>query len=156
MTEELPVSKSDYRKSKRYARALAAEKRNPYYKFHKASPDSYPLNVGCCAVRAICTAENISFETAEKLLLDHLSKIGYGMYAYCSQDYLTSKYPKYNFGTVKGEKRMTAGEFAKLHPVGRYVLHTAKHLVACVNGKIMDTFDSTKMCVYNCWTVKSE
>ena len=44
---------------------------------------------------------------------------------------------------LRAEDRMTAGEFCRTHPTGKYILHTPEHWVACVNGKLWDTFDST-------------
>lgn len=42
----------------------------------------------------------------------------------------------------KGTKRPTVDEFAKVHPTGRYVVSVARHVVAVVDGKYYDTWDS--------------
>lgn len=47
-----------------------------------------------------------------------------------------------------GKKRMTAEEFAKKHKTGSYILRLAHHEAAVVDGKILDTWNCGKHCVY--------
>ena len=42
----------------------------------------------------------------------------------------------------EGSKRPTVDEFARKHPTGRYICHVARHVVAVVDGKYYDTWDS--------------
>lgn len=42
---------------------------------------------------------------------------------------------------VKGKKRPTAKDFALSHPTGSYILSLANHDTACVDGKIIDSFN---------------
>lgn len=48
----------------------------------------------------------------------------------------------------RGKRRMTALDFAKSHPEGRYLLKLANHDTAVVNGKILDTYNCGDACVY--------
>ena len=48
---------------------------------------------------------------------------------------------------MKGKKRMTALDFAKTHPSGRYVLQVASHETACVDGVILDAWNCGEKCV---------
>lgn len=41
----------------------------------------------------------------------------------------------------KGKKRMTCREFAEAHKSGRYIVSIASHVVACVNGYLLDTWN---------------
>lgn len=48
----------------------------------------------------------------------------------------------------KGTKRPTVDSFAKTHKVGRYIVSVAHHVVAVVDGKYYDTWDSGDCCLY--------
>lgn len=48
----------------------------------------------------------------------------------------------------KGSKRPTVDSFAKTHKVGRYIVSVAHHVVAVVDGKYYDTWDSGDCCLY--------
>ena len=48
----------------------------------------------------------------------------------------------------RGSKRPTVKEFAGKHKEGTYVLMVANHVVACVDGKFYDTWDSGRCCLY--------
>ena len=49
---------------------------------------------------------------------------------------------------ARGSKRPTVDSFAKDHPTGTYILKVAHHVVACVNGKFYDTWDSGECSMY--------
>lgn len=48
----------------------------------------------------------------------------------------------------KGTKRPTVDSFAKEHPTGRYIAKVASHVVAVVDGKYYDTWDSGDKSMY--------
>ena len=48
----------------------------------------------------------------------------------------------------KGSTRPTVDGFAKEHPKGTYILNVAHHVVACVDGKYYDTWDSGYKSLY--------
>ena len=48
----------------------------------------------------------------------------------------------------KGSKRPTVDSFAKDHPNGSYILSVANHVVAVVDGKYYDTWDSGYKSLY--------
>ena len=48
----------------------------------------------------------------------------------------------------KGCKRPTVDGFAKDHPNGIYIASVANHVVAVVDGKYFDTWDSGSCCMY--------
>lgn len=49
---------------------------------------------------------------------------------------------------VKGRKRPTVDSFAKDHPTGRYLCNVANHVVAVVDGKYYDTWNSGHCSLY--------
>lgn len=53
---------------------------------------------------------------------------------------------------IKGEKRMTAKDFALNNPKGRFILALANHLCAVVDGKIRDSWNCGDKCVYKIYT----
>jgi len=57
------------------------------------------------------------------------------------------------FPAAAGEPRMNGERFSEQHPKGRFVLRMAKHLVACVDGVILDTWDCSQKCVYGAYRV---
>jgi hypothetical protein len=61
------------------------------------------------------------------------------------------------FQAVKGQRRMNPYSFLTLHPHGRFILRTAKHVFAVVNGVIRDTHKPLQdRCVYGCWEFVKE
>lgn len=54
----------------------------------------------------------------------------------------------------KGTKRPTVEKFAALHPEGKYLLIVANHVVACVDGKYYDTWDSGYKSIYGYYTLR--
>ena len=48
----------------------------------------------------------------------------------------------------KGSKRPTVESFAKDHPKGKYIVTVAHHVVAVVDGKYYDTWDSGYKSLY--------
>ena len=60
------------------------------------------------------------------------------------------------FPAVKGQRRMNPAAFAAQHPRGRYILKTAKHVLACVDGVPHDTAaPDPGRCVYGAWAVET-
>jgi hypothetical protein len=55
------------------------------------------------------------------------------------------------FPARQGHRRMTGKEFCRQYSHGRYILRQAYHVVAVVDGKLFDTWDSSGRCVYGAW-----
>lgn len=55
----------------------------------------------------------------------------------------------------KGSKRPTVSSFAREHTTGRYILNVARHVVAVVDGKYYDTWDSGNKCLYGYYELVS-
>lgn len=63
---------------------------------------------------------------------------------------------KLPFPAQRGQKRMTAGEFCRQHPKGRFILRIANHLAGVVDGVLVDRWDCSRKCVYKAWEVREE
>lgn len=125
------------------------------YKFCNPHPDG--KLVGDCVKRAICLAEGRDYRDV-KIELNRLKR-ELGLSAFNSnvnwKTYVSrKKYSKLSFPAVSGESRMNGHTFAATHPTGSYILRMSRHLVACVDGVILDTWDCRDKCVYNAYKVR--
>jgi hypothetical protein len=59
-------------------------------------------------------------------------------------------------GGRKVERSMTVGTFSKNYPNGRYLLFVRSHVVAVIDGEILDTWDSSKRRVTSAFTAPRE
>lgn len=114
--------------------------------------------VGDCVKRALCVASQIDYNEIKREL-NRYKKI-----THCEKFNNTKNWKPYVEKVLKGEKmsfpaiagkpRMNGHTFAKTYKKGRYILRMSKHLVACVDGYIIDEWDSRDKCVYNAWKIK--
>lgn len=110
-----------------------------------------------CVKRAITTAANMDYHQVA-LELNRFRKItgackfnsGDNPVRYV-QEVLGAK--RLSFPATKGSPRMTGIMFSCSHPTGSYILRMAGHWSACVNGKIIDTWDCSEKCVYLAWEI---
>lgn len=129
--------------------------RKDYFVYFNAHPEG--KIVGDCVKRAIAVATGIPYKETS-LLLNRLKKET-GAEKFNSKTnyeaFLKAQpgFKKLSFPAVKGQPRMTPAQFTKEFPTGSYVLRLAHHLVAVVDGKVYDTWDSTENCVYNAFKV---
>lgn len=115
------------------------------------------LIVGDCVKRAITTAAEMDYMEVQRELNRYKKVTGAQSF---NSDYNPHKYvenvlhaKKLSFPAEKGKKRMTAGEFSRTHPTGRYILNMAGHWSCCVNGIIYDTWDCSEKCVYTAYQI---
>lgn len=55
---------------------------------------------------------------------------------------------------MKGGKRLTAKDLAKLNDEHTYVVRTANHLATVKGGKLLDTWDSSEKSAYIVWRMR--
>lgn len=125
------------------------------YKFCNPHPDGKIVND--CVKRAICLAEGRDYKDVKNDL--NRLKRELGLKKFNSNEnwktYLERKnYEKISFPAKAGECRMNGHKFAEIHPAGSYILRMSKHLVACVDGVILDTWDCRDKCVYNAYKIR--
>lgn len=130
--------------------------------FYNANPHN--KFVGDCVIRAICTALEQSWEQTVRELTEIGIKYGYLVdEPKCYGRYLESKgWVKCKQPRKKDNTKYTGREFCeKLQewssdiPTsvdGRYIAHIGgHHMVAIVNGRVFDTWNSTGGCIGNYW-----
>lgn len=126
---------------------LVANSNKRVYAYYNANPLSKETND--CVIRSLCTAYQKSWIDVN----DELYEIAKSQFSVFNdkavyEDFLKRHNATY-VKTMQKRKRVTAGEFAKLHKDGIYVLRLAHHLTVCVSGVILDIWDCTdKMCYY--------
>lgn len=109
-----------------------------------------------CTVRALVSACGVPYDDAYDLLSEAGRKSGKGFEFRSWADRSGScggfRFVWIPFQAVRGERRMDPARFAVSHPHGRYVLKTAKHVIACVDGKVHDEErPRAGRCVYGAW-----
>ena len=108
-----------------------------------------------CVVRAVALTCGYDYDTAYDLMKEAGRKSGSGMKKKDWQKWMNDRFTKTSFPAVKGVKRMNLRNFAEQHPIGKWFVQMAGHVVAVVDGNIMDDFHpELDMCVYAVWRVK--
>jgi len=125
------------------------------YQFLNVHPKG--LIVGDCVKRAITLAAQMDYMEVQRELNRYKKVTGAANF---NSDYNPHKYVenvlharKLSFPAQKGKPRMTAGEFSRTYPTGRYILNMAGHWSCCVDGVIYDTWDCSHKCVYTAYHV---
>lgn len=110
-----------------------------------------------CTVRALAVACGIHYDVAHALLAAAGRATGkrFDLKSWAKvSDVGSKRFTWRGFPAVKGERRMDPERFAAAHPRGAYILKTAKHVIACVDGIVHD--DRRPLpgrCVYGGWAV---
>ena len=127
-----------------------AKKRYQYFQPNKKDLKD---KVGDCQIRALCKTLNLSWVEAFDLTIPICRELQ--TYTIFDCDLKKTKEAMKSFGfeytgvsNKKGTKRPTVDSFAKDHPEGTYILSVAHHVVACVDGKYYDTWDSGHKSLY--------
>ena len=127
-----------------------AKKRYQYFQPNKKDLKD---KVGDCQIRALCKTLNLSWVEAFDLTIPICRELQ--TYTIFDCDLKKTKEAMRTFGfeytgvsNKKGTKRPTVDSFAKDHPTGTFILSVAHHVVACVDGKYYDTWDSGHKSLY--------
>jgi len=125
--------------------------------FKEYNPHPKGIKTSDCIVRAIATATNTDYLECRKELNKKKKELGYSSYKDTKflYDYFKG-YPRLIFKPIKGEPRIKGTDFTMLHPKGTYVLKMAGHVVACIDGVVLDTWDCSYRSVYTAWEIKQE
>lgn len=133
------------------------------FHFHNANPKG--KNTTDCVTRALCTALEIPYETVVRELAELYIKTGYdpadsilyGKYLK-SKGWVKYRQPKHYDNTKYTGKEFCGeirsgheGDFPKLEYKNVIAHIGGHHIVAIVNGKVWDTWDSTDGCIGNYW-----
>ena len=125
------------------------------FQYYNAHP--YQLEVDDCVKRAIAVTTNMDYMDVQWGLNQHKKITGAKKF---NSDGNPRSYvenvlgfprvviPKKNDGT-----RITANEFCKSHPRGRFIISMAGHWSAVINGTILDTWDCGNEELYSYYAV---
>jgi len=140
-----------------------------WFTYFNANPHN--RKSGDCVIRAIAYALGQSWEQTVQELTEISLRTGYVLNdKKCYEKYLDGKAIKYKQPRKDDGTKYTGVEFCKLQQLGdmvhedyadgvtigkRIIAHIGgHHLVAIVNGKVFDIWDSTAGCIGNYWIVK--
>ena len=123
----------------------------------KYNPNPTGRNVGDCAVRAVAKALNTDWENAYAMIVSN----GYDMGDMPSSDSVWGSVLRQHGFYRKAISNLcpdcyTAEDFAKDNPHGVYVLGFGGHVATIVDGKIYDSWDSSKEIPQYVWYRKDE
>jgi len=123
------------------------------FKYFQPNKKDLKDKVGDCQIRALCKTLNLSWVEAFDLTIPICRELQ--TYTIFDCDLKKTKEAMRSFGfeytgvsNKKGTKRPTVDSFAKNHPEGTFILSVAHHVVACVDGKYYDTWDSGHKSLY--------
>ena len=126
--------------------------------YNYSNPHPLKKSVGDCVKRAIVHATGMGYKEVSLELNRHKKESGARVY---NQDLNWESYVEKNYRAIKmsfpaskGVPRMNGHRFTEAYPKGNYVLRMANHLVACVDGVILDTWDCREKCVYSAYEVR--
>lgn len=112
---------------------------------------------GDCQVRALSVALGVSYREAWQMLYTMQ-----GERSACAFELVEELHARtsslhvvreISFPAKKGKKRMTATAFCISYKRGRYILQMPHHVAAVKDGKLLDTWDSSRKCVYRAWEI---
>lgn len=118
------------------------------FRYYNRNPDGKHLED--CVCRAISTVSGMKYETVEQLLKATAIEYDCPELCVCCYHNLIEEMLGYE---LLDEWGMTAGEFAKAHPKGTYLLRMDGHITTCIDGEIWDIWNCSRRIVTHCWYV---
>ena len=114
---------------------------------------------GDCQIRAFCKVLDIDWLTAFDLTIPICRELQTYTIFDCNLEKTQAAMETLGFtytgiSNKKGSTRPTVDSFAKSHPTGRYIVSLARHVVAVVDGKYYDTWDSGYKSLYGYYELK--
>ena len=124
-----------------------------YFEYY--NPNPMDKEDACdCTIRALCAVSGLSWYE----VYDKLCEIGRKhCVVFNSKGFMNERCAEFGLesrkvpAVKKGEKSLTVQKFCHQHPTGRYILQTAHHNIAVVNGKYYDLYVSDGEKVYKYW-----
>ncbi len=123
--------------------------------FKYFNPHPRGLIVGDCVKRSLVAATEWPYRTVQRELNDYKKNTGA---RYFNTDYNPHKFVEKVLRAKKicFRRKITAAEFCKEYPVGRYILDMDDHWTAVIDSVIYDTFDPSDMLVVRAYKMKNE
>ena len=131
------------------------------FEYYQPNEKDHKDKVGDCQIRALCKVLELSWVEAFDLTIPICRELQtYTMFD-CDYEKTREAMDKLGFcytgiTNKKGTTRPTVWKFAKDHPNGRYIVKVAHHIVAVVDGKYYDTWDSGYKSLYGFYTLEEK
>lgn len=111
-----------------------------------------PRQTNDCTVVALAHATGLPYDECYDTLAKAGRKCGrgFGLTKWAAKASLGGwRFRQMSFPATKGMRRVNPATFALKHPEGRFILRVSKHVMACVDGVIVDAYRSDgHRCVY--------
>lgn len=136
---------------------------NNYVYYQPNELDKHDI-YGDCTIRALSKVFNCSWKEAFKKQIPYCLKYQVTSAFDCLTNCPTKQakailkelgFEYHSIKVSKGSKRPTVESFTKEHTTGRYIVNVARHVVAVVDGKYYDTWDSGDKCLYGFYELVS-
>ena len=118
-----------------------------------------PKQKNDCTVRALSNVLALDYDQAYEIVKERGRKShGRAFFPAPRQndEVQGSRFVWHSFPAVKGEPRMSLERFCEEYRVGRFIVRTAKHVFAVIDGVVWDTEpERPDRCVYGVWVVIS-
>lgn len=109
-------------------------------------------NTEDCGIRAVAVALDISWDDAFDLLARNAKQMGDVMHSNAVIGSVLRQHGFYRSAIPNScPDCYSIGDFAADHPKGDYVVGTGSHIVAVVDGNIIDTFNSKDLIPLYYW-----
>lgn len=121
------------------------------------NPNPIQRHVGDCSVRAVSKALNTDWETAYALIAANGYQMGDVMSSDSVWGSVLRQHGFYRHAVANScPDCYTAGDFVRDHPEGIYVLGFGGHVATAVDGRLYDSWDSTREIPVYYWTDQKE
>ena len=134
---------------------MAKSRANAYGRYVYYQPNSKDLKdtYGDCQIRAFCKALDMTWVEVFDLVYPVCRELQLMDIFDAPSDVVRKAMMQLGFeyhgvSNKKGSKRPTVDQFAAEHKSGRYIVTVARHVVAVVDGRYYDTWDSGWMSMY--------
>ena len=133
---------------------------NKYFAYYQPNEKDPKCKAGDCQIRALTKVFNCTWVEAFDLTIpicraSQTYTIFAGSITFAKDNLKQLGFEYTGISNKKGTHRPTVKSFAKDHATGRYILVVANHVVACVDGRYYDTWDSGDCCLYGYYELKA-
>jgi hypothetical protein len=110
-----------------------------------------------CGIRAVATALNVPWDDAFDMIAFNAKQMGEVMHSNAAIGSVLRQHGFYRASIPDTcPDCYSVGDFARDNPKGDFVVGTGTHIVAVINGNIIDTFNSKDLVPLYYWYRKEE
>lgn len=108
-----------------------------------------------CTVRALATATGLTYDHAHRILAQYGRLTGRRFDFKAFMKASSHNMPRTTYPAIKGARRMNPVRFSAAHPAGTYIVQTAKHVIAVIDGTFYDSEPPpADRCIYSAWRIR--